>query len=128
MTTVAQGLVILFGLWLIAVSGLMLARPHVALRYLARAASTDLINYGEITLRMIAGLALVACADLSRFPQAFRVAGWVIAATSAVLLFVPRRWHALYAVWWSEKLTPGWVRVAAPFSLGVGILVIYAVV
>ena len=127
MTTIAQWTIILAGVWLIAVAALMAASPRRALYYLAMAASTDFINYTEITLRLVAGAALVVYADHTRAPEIFRIAGWFIAATSAMLYVVPRRWHARYAVWWSRKLGPILVRSMAPFSMAAGGLLIYAV-
>ena len=127
MTTAAQWLVILSGGWLIAVGALMFASPQTALGYLSKAASTNLINYLEISLRMISGLALVMCADSSEFPAVFLFSGLFVVATSAVLFCVPRKWHARYAVWWSKKPTAPYVRLTSPFALAAGVLLIYAV-
>lgn len=128
MLTAAQCLVVAFGLWLIVVSGLMLTKPKTALRLLSKAASTNLINYGEITLRLIAGVALIISAASSKAPGILHVAGIFIAGSSLVLYFVPRTWHAKYALWWSERLEPQVVRLLTPFSLAVGLWLIYAVV
>ncbi len=128
MRTVAQWVVILWGVWLIVVSCFMLARPQTALRCLGKMASTNLINYSEITLRMIWGIALVLYADFSKFPEIFRILGLFLAATSAVLFLVPRKWHAGYASYWSNRLSAPLVRIFAPFSLTLGIFLIYAIV
>ncbi len=129
MTTIAsQSVVIFFGIWLIAVSILMFASPRTALRYLSKMASTNFINYLEISLRMIAGLALVAYSDSSKFPAIFNIFGLFVVITSAILFLVPRKWHALYSVWWSNKLKPPFVRFASAFSLAAGVFFIYAAV
>lgn len=122
----AQILVLVFGGWLIAVGMLMLARPKKAIDLLAKAASTNLINYSEITLRLIAGGALVVGADQSKAPEVFHVAGWFIVVSSLILYLVPRRWHAKYAIWWSMTLSPLFVRITSPISLLVGAALIYA--
>lgn len=127
-TTVAQWLVILSGIWLIAVSIFMFASPQTATRCLSKAASTNFINYSEITLRGIWGMALVLYADLSKFPEFFRIFGIFVVVTTAVLFFIPRKWHARYAVWWSNKFTAPYMRIASAFSLAFGIFLIYAVV
>ncbi len=126
-TTVAQWLVILSGIWLIAVSIFMFASPQTATRCLSKAASTNFINYLELTLRGIWGLALVQYAELSGFPEVFRIFGWFMVVTTAVLFFIPRKWHARYAVW-SVKLIAPYMRIASPFSLAFGIFLIYAIV
>lgn len=127
-TAAAQLFIILFSLWLIAVGALMAAKPRVALRYLGKAASTYFINYAEITLRLIAGLALALYAEFSKFPEIFRIFGWFVVATSGILYFVPRAWHARYARWWTEKLTAPIVRLFAPVSIAAGAFLIYGVV
>ncbi len=128
MTAVAKWVVILWGVWLIVVSCFMLARPQTALRCLGKMASTNLINYSEISVRMIWGIALVLYADFSKFPEIFRILGLFLTATSAVLFLIPRKWHAGYASFWSSKLSAPLVRFIAPFSLALGILLIYAIV
>lgn len=127
MATATQCLIILSGLWLVAVGILMLASPQAAIRYLGKAASTNFINFLELTLRGVWGLALVFSADFSRFPKFFRIFGLFVVVSTAILFFVPRRWHAQYALWWSNKLTEPQVRILSPFSLAFGAFLIYAV-
>lgn len=128
METVAQILVVLFGGWLVSVGILMAADPRRAIRWLSKAASTNFINYLEITLRGFGGAALVLYAEFSKFPQVFRVFGLFVVITSAPLLFTPRQWHARYAVWWSNRLTAPFVRMLAPLSLAFGGFLVYAVI
>ena len=127
MATVAQWMVFLSGVWLIAVSGLMLARPQIALKCLGKMASTNFINYVELSLRMIVGIAFVLYAELSRFPDAMRIFGWFLAVSSSVLFLVPRKWHAAYSIYWSTRLSVLSVRIFAPLSLVLGLFLIYAI-
>ncbi len=115
---------IAFGLWLIAASLLMLLAPRKALLGLSKMGSTNLINYGEITLRFIAGVGLFLSSPASAYPQIFYIAGAFIMFSSGVLYLIPKRWHAAYAVWWSQKIPPLAVRLMAQFSLVVGYLTI----
>ena len=128
MTLVSQAIVILAAIWLIGVSIFMFAMPQIALKYLAKFASTNMINYGEITLRMIAGVAFVQFAPHSKFPLSFQSFGWILIVTSAILYLVPRKWHSAYAVYWSDNLTPLMVRLVSPLSLVAGVFLIYAAV
>ena len=128
MTTIAYWLLILSGLWLIAVGVFICARPLIALQYLGKMASTNLINYTEISLRMISGFAFVIYEELSRFPEVLRISGWFLIISSAILFLIPRRWHAAYAVYWSKKLTPLYLRIASPFSLAAGTFLIFAAI
>jgi hypothetical protein len=127
MSAVAYVLLVLSGTWLIGVAVFIVVRPRVALTYLGKMASTNLINYTEISFRMISGLAFLQYADLSRYPQLFYICGWFLVITSGILFLIPRKWHAGYAVYWSEKLTPVLLRIAAPFSFVAGVFLIFAV-
>ena len=114
------------GLWLICAGAFMAFRPEAALHVVSLTASTRTINNVEQGLRLLAGLALVVRAPASKFPQAFEVAGWFIILSSAVLLILPLRWHAAYACWWANRLSPAAVHVVAPFSALAGVGLIYA--
>lgn len=117
--------VILAGIWLILVAGLMWFAPDRCLRWLGLMASTWPINIIELGLRMLAGLALVGRAEMSKSPAIFEICGWFIAVTSVMILLTPRRAHAAYAVWWSSKLPTSFVRIMAfPTALG-GALIAY---
>jgi hypothetical protein len=127
MTIIAYLLLVLSALWLIGVSIFILFCPATALCYLAKFASTNLINVSELVLRMIAGFAFLQYAVSSRFPSAFVIIGWFPVATSGLLLLTPRRWHAAYAVYWSRTLTPTMARAGALFSFLAGILLLGAI-
>ncbi len=128
MIQVAKYTVILFAVFLIGVGFLMLIKPEKARHYLRKAASTNLINYTEITIRMIPAAAMVICAEISKFPEFFKLMGWFMIATSVVLYFVPRRLHHRYALYCADMLTPNYIRLASPFSMFLGGALIYAIV
>ena len=87
MITIAKWTVIIFGIFLILVGFLMLFLPKKAREILRKAGSTNVINYTEITIRMIPAAALVLYADFSKFPEFFKILGWFMIATSFVLYF-----------------------------------------
>lgn len=60
---IARFLVIISGLWLIAVSLMMIHRPKLALSGLSKMARTNLINFAELDLRMLGGAAFVMAAQ-----------------------------------------------------------------
>lgn len=119
--------VVLFGLFFIATCILMLFAPQKAREILKKAGSTNLINYTEITVRMIPALGLIGYADFSRFPEVFSVVGWFILGTSVVLYFVPRKWHHSYSLKSAEILKPLYFRLISPFSMLIGLAILYAV-
>ncbi len=116
------------GLWLAGIGVYMFARPEPALGLLALTASTWRINVTELGLRMLAGLALVVRSEVSKAPSLFEVVGWFVILSSAILLAVPRRLHAAFAIWWSRTLRPAAVRVIGLFSIVAAAGLIYAAV
>jgi hypothetical protein len=126
MLTIAYLLLLLSATWLLGVSLFILLRPQLALTYLGKFASTNLINYSELSLRMMAGIAFLQYADASRSPRLFVIVGWFLVVTAGILFCTPRRWHAAYAVYWSRVLTPSLARMAAPFSFLAGVLLLLA--
>lgn len=127
MILIAKYCVLLFGVFLIGVGVLMLFRPSKAREYLKKAGSTNVINYTEITIRMIPAAALVIYSEFTRYPEIFSLLGWFMIATSLVLYFVPRRIHHQYALWCAGILTPNFIRLISPFSVLFGGAIIYSV-
>lgn len=128
MTIIAKCIVILFGIFLIGVGLLMLLKPEKAREYLKKAGSTNLINYTEITVRMIPAAALILYSEFSKFPEIFKYFGWFMIGTSEVLYFVPRRLHHKYALLCADLLNPNLIRIISPFSVLFGMAMIYSVV
>lgn len=128
MILLARYIIVLFGLFLIGVGFLMLFYPQKARGFIRKAASTNFINYFEITVRMIPAAALVLFSDFSKYPEAFKLLGWFMLATSLVLYFVPRKMHHAYAQWCANILKPLYIRLTSPFSIALGALIIYAVI
>lgn len=125
METTALLVVTATGLWLVATALLMAVRPLTFLHLLSLTASSRRINNIEQGLRLLAGLALLSRAGASKVPGLFEVGGWFIVISSVILLVLPLRGHAAYAVWWSLKLKPWVVRAIAPTSAALGIGLVY---
>jgi len=128
MIPISQFIIFLFGTFIFSVGILMLFFPERALSTLRKAGSTNLINYGEITIRLIPAIALVIYAPYSKFPDILKLFGGFMIATSLVLYFVPRRYHHAYSLKWASKLSPFQVRLIAPFAFAFGVALIYSVV
>ncbi|WNM18069.1 hypothetical protein [Flavobacterium capsici] len=125
--TIARYTIVLFGLFFIGVGFLMLFKPKKARAILRKAGSTNFINYAEITIRMIPAVALILSATNSKFPEAFKIAGWFMLCTSLVLYFVPRQHHHNFSNKAADILKPRYFQLISPFSFLFGIIIIYAV-
>lgn len=127
MIIVAKWIVVLFGIFLISTGFLMLFAPDKAREILRKAGSTNLINYGEITIRMIPAAAMIISYEYSRYPEVFRIFGWFMLLTSVVLYFVPRQIHHNFSLKSAEILKPIYFRLIAPFAWLFGCALIYGV-
>lgn len=127
MITLAKYTIILFGIFFISVSLLMLLNPKKARAILRKAGSTNFINYAEITTRMIPAAALVIYSDLSKFPEIFKWVGLFMIFTSLVLYFVPKRLHHSFSNKAADILKPIYFQFISPFAFVIGVAIIYSV-
>ncbi len=125
---IARWVLLFFGLFLVAVGLYMIFAPRKVRAVIGKAASTPMIHYGELTIRLIPAAALVLYGDQTSYAMIFKALGWFMIATSMVLYFVPRRLHHQYALWCTSILNPIYVRMLSPLSMAFGAAVIYAVV
>ncbi|MGK2863142.1 MAG: hypothetical protein ACSLE0_14505 [Chitinophagaceae bacterium] len=75
---ISKWIIIFSGIWLLVVSIIMLTRPASAIKILKNAASTNLVNYSELGLRGIWGIALLLYSSHSLFPAFFHALGILI--------------------------------------------------
>ena len=127
MENTAKFIIILFGLFFIFVGFLMFFNPKKARAILRKAGSTNFINYAEITIRMIPAIAIIIYADLSKFPEIFKIFGWFMLITSLVLYFVPRHLHHNFSNKAADILKPVYFQFISPFSFIIGAIIIYSV-
>ena len=121
-------IVVLFGFFFIFVGLLMLFNPKRANNILRKAGSTNLINYAEITIRLIPAIGLILSADNSKYPEVFKIFGWFMLVTSLVLYFVPRQLHHNFSLKAAEILRPFYFQLISPFTILIGILLIYSII
>lgn len=124
---IAKWTLITFGIFFICVGGIMLFRPKTARETLRKAGSTNLINYGEITIRMIPAAALIIFSDYSKYPEFFKLFGWFMLVTSFILYFVPKKLHHDFSNKCADILKPIYFQLISPFSILIGIMIIKSV-
>jgi hypothetical protein len=125
MIILSKSIVILFGVFLIGVGFLMLFNPARARSILQKAGSTNLINYVEITLRLIPAIGMILYSDFSRYPLPFKLLGWFMLITSFILYLVPRKMHHQFSLKSADILKPLYFQLISPFSILFGLAVIY---
>ena len=124
---IARWTLIAFGIFFICVGGVMLFKPKTARETLRKAGSSNLINYAEITIRMIPAAALIIFSDYSKYPDFFKLLGWFMLINSFALYFVPRKLHHNYSNKCADILKPFYFQLISPFSIIIGIMIIISV-
>ncbi len=124
---IAKGFVAIFGIYLICAGMLMLFRPEKARSILRKAGSTNLINYTELSLRMVPAVGLILSAEYSKFELFFKLLGWFMFISSIIIMIIPRQMHHQYSIKSAEILKPKYFQLISPFSILFGVILIYAI-
>ena len=119
------------GLWLVGVAFLMALRPRYCLHLFEKMSanlerSSWRVQFTEQGLRVLAGVALIVRAPASKLPLVFEVAGWLLVASSLLIMVAPIRWHGAYGRWWVGRIAPLAIRVLSPVPMMAGAGLIYA--
>jgi hypothetical protein len=122
----ALAVVIAAGLFFIALGGASLVTPRRASRFLLGFAGSPSRHYAELTARFLVGGAFVIAAPRISAPGVFTLFGWLLLATTVVLLLMPWHWHHRFAGRAVPAALP-FLPVMGVASLGLGGLVLWAV-
>lgn len=113
------------GLYLVVLGLAALIRPEGTRRFLAGFAGSARAHFVELFTRLALGAALISTAPQMKLSALFAVFGWVLIATTLVLLAVPWTWHQRFAAW-SVPFATRKMPLFAMGSLAVGVAVLYA--
>ena len=119
--------VVLAGVYLLALGVASIFTPAKASRFLLGFASSASVHFLELFLRLAVGAALVVHAPRMPSSGAFSLFGWVLIVTTACLLIIPWRYHQRFA----QRVVPLLTRYVALIglvSLAVGGFLLWAVV
>lgn len=116
----------LAGAYLVVLGLGALVVPAKVARFLLGFASTQTLHLAEILSRVIVGASLIIAAPSLSPALPFIVLGWLLLATSAMLLLVPWQWHQRF-VSTVVPLANRHIGLVGIASLAVGVLVLMAV-
>ncbi len=114
-----------FGVFLLVLGFLALARPRTFRAFLGGFAQSAHVHGLEMGVRLLVGAALIASAGSGAYGAAFRILGWILLGSTAVLMLIPWRWHQAFAnrvVPTALQFTP----IIGGASIAMGSLVLYA--
>ncbi len=119
------------GLWLVAVALLMALNPpycvHLVKKMTAKLEHSKWrLQFTEQGLRVLAGVALIVRSPASKLPLFFELAGWLLVATSLLIMVAPMRWHAAYGRLLVLRIPPVAISALSPVPLLAGAGLIYA--
>lgn len=127
MTTAAKWILFLFGIYIILAGFIMLFKPVKAREILRKAGSTNLINYAEISVRMLVSAAFIVYSEHAKCPDIFYITGWFMLITSFILYLIPRKMHHSFSLKSAEILKPVYFQIISPFAFAIGLFILYNV-
>ncbi|MGN2687093.1 hypothetical protein [Flavobacterium sp. GCM10027622] len=116
-------IIVLFGLFMVWSGFMMFLKPQIVKDTIAKAGSTYLINYAELTIRLIVGFCFTKI--VSQYGIVYELTGFFLMVTAVVLMFVPIKLHNRISVMASKTLKPIYLKFLAPVSITIGGLIIY---
>lgn len=126
MSLLAGIVVVVFGLFLIGLTGVVFTRPTFAERFFMSFASSARAHYVEQGFRLLIGASLVVLSPTMWQANMFRLVGWAIVVTSVGLILIPWRWHRRFGEW----VLPMVIRHMRLYAVGLfafGALLLYGV-
>ena len=126
MILLAKYSIFIFALFLIFVAFLMFFKPYKTKEIIGKAGSTYLINYGELGIRFLIGIAFVWASEISKYPFYFEIIGYFLMASALVLMALPIQQHNQFSKKAAASLQPIHLKVCALFSVLFGILLLTA--
>lgn len=122
----AAAIVVLTGLYFLALATISFLAPAHATRFLLGFAGSAHAHYTELLLRLIVGISLLHYATQMHFTRVFSLFAWVLIATTGVLFLVPWHWHHRFAQQVVPPVTRH-IRLLGAASLVLGGVILYAV-
>ncbi len=127
LNVLALPIVALASLYFVALSVVSFTSPSRASSFLMGFASSAATHYAELLVRAIVGLAFIVQAAHVPFPPSFRIFGWLLVGTTAILFLIPWQWHRKF----TQRAVPQalrYLRAVAVVSLFMGGFVLWSII
>ena len=127
MIIIANLIIVFFGLFIVFSGLLMFFKPEKVREIIAKAGSTYLINYTELGIRLLIGIAFVYSSLFSIYELQFTIIGYFLITSALLLMLVPIKKHNQFSRKAAEKLKPIYLKICAPFAIFLGTLLLVAI-
>lgn len=115
----------LFSLFLVWSGVMMFFKPNKVKNIIGLAGSTLFVNYAELSIRLVIGIAFVFVK--TKYKLTYSYIGYFLIISALILMLVPIKKHNKFSLYASEKLKPIYLNFFAPISILMGILIIYGI-
>ena len=115
----------LFGLLIILLSAWGLMTPKSLIALVLGVWKRPWGIYFAVAVRIGLGILFVMAADQTRYPEAFRILGYLMIFVAAAILVTGRERLDKFMRWWQEK-SPVFIRSWLIFGLLFGVFIYYA--
>lgn len=119
-------IVVFFGVFLLFSSFIFFFYPYKAKEIIGKAGSTYLINYAELGIRLLIGVAFVISSEIALYELSFQIIGYFLVISALFLMCIPIKTHNAFARKAAQTLKPIYLKLSAPFSFFAGILILMA--
>ncbi len=113
MDLLTSAFILLFALFLIILSGIMMVNSKWGRKFLESFASSAKAHYTEMAIRLVFGASLILHESYDHYGYYLQLLGWVVVITTIGLLVFPWRWHHKFA----GKVIPPVIRFMKLYGL-----------
>lgn len=125
---ISKIVVLLFGVFLILSGFLMLFNPFYVKKTISKAGSTYFINYTELGIRLLIGIAFLYSDFLSVYDRYFTIIGYFLIFSALLLMVVPIKKHNAFSKKAADFLKPNHFKILGPISIVIGTILIYIII
>jgi hypothetical protein len=119
-------LIVVFGLFVIVMTGMLAFRPKLITDFMLRHAAETWMHVLAAVMRIIIGVALLLYASQSRFPLTLQILGWITVAAGVIVALIPPSKFKQLIIWAFGRFGD-YTRIAALAGMILGVFIIYAV-
>jgi len=120
-------LIIIFGALIFLAGFVILINPDTVFGYIRDRLDKLALQIAAVTIRLILGALLIYQADVSRFPTAIEIIGWISLGAALFIVVIGRR-NFIRLMEWSLSFVQNFGRFGGVMAAAFGAFLVYAFV